>query len=388
MSRPDSLAPKQNTVLNILHTSSRAIRGRTPAKSPEINEPRPRIRRIKTNHLLRKHRSLLLCTLAALVPSTLNAADGRTETRETIYATGFEKDEGFDLEFSLIDQDDWQALGGLISQDDWRAFFGDGGNGLVDNFFNGEGQQAFIGYTPPESEETVEFFNLLRAVNVADFPDEAPAINFSVTMQIVRSTNNEHDNFRWSVYNLKDDRLFSVDFDNETKNISYILDDDGGLIHSNVTFDNLGVYDLEISMNFHRNIWCAALNGTVIANALPITTKNAELTLSTIDAVWNIFKPGSPGDNYMLFDNYSITRASVPSIPPRVGTQGILPGGKFVLRVFGEPNTEYQVETSSDFKTWTPIKTGKTSADDATFDIVDEDAPDFKTRFYRATTIN
>jgi len=306
-------------------------------------------------------------------PSVFGAGE-RTDTTEIIYATGFESDQGFDPEFTITGQDDWQA-------------FGDGGNGLVDNFFDNEGQQAFIGLFPPESEEVVEFYSLLRLVNISDFPDDAPLIKFKVTMEIVDSTNNERDNFRWSAYNIKGDRLFSVDFDNETKAIAYALDDDKGLIATEFTFDHLGNYDLDITMNFKRNIWCATLNGSVIINAQPLTTKDAELTLSDMDAVWAIFKPEAPGDNYMLFDNYSLSRESLPSIPAKVETQGILPGGKFVLRVFGEPSTEYQVEATTDFIDWTPIKTGKTSATDGTLDVIDQDAGNFISRFYRAITL-
>lgn len=317
-------------------------------------------------------------TLALLAyiasPSPLFGAGEQSEAVEVIYQTGFEADQGFDPEFTITGQDDWQA-------------FGDGGNGLVDEFFDGQGQQAFIGLFPPESEEPIEFFSLLRLVNIDQFPDDSPLVKFTVTMEIVDSTNNERDNFRWSIYNIKGDRLFSVDFDNETKAISYALDDDKGLIATEFTFDHLGNYDLDITMNFQRNTWCASLNGSVVINAQPLTTKDAELTLSDIDAVWAIFKPESPGDNYMLFDNYTITRERLPSIPPKVETQGILPGGKFVLRVFGEPDTDYRIEATSDFEHWTPIKSGTTSTTDGSFDFVDEESGNYVSRFYRATTL-
>ena len=320
----------------------------------------------------------ILSTFAAAAYFVVNSlafgAGEKTQETEVIYETGFEADQGFDPEFTITGQDDWQA-------------FGDGGNGLVEDFFDDQGQQAFIGLFPPESEEPIEFFSLLRLVNIAEFPDESPIVKFTVTMEIVDSTNNERDNFRWSIYNIKGDRLFSVDFDNETKAISYALDDEKGLIDTEFTFDHFGNYELDITMNFKRNTWCASLNGAVIINAQPLTTKDAELTLSDIDAVWAIFKPESPGDNYMLFDNYRITRESLPSIPPKVETQGILPGGKFVLRVFGEPDTDYRIEATSDFVHWTPIKSGTTSTTDGTFDFVDEESGNYTSRFYRATTL-
>ena len=303
------------------------------------------------------------------------ATDEAGEVLEVVYTTGFEADEGFDPEFTLVGQGGWQA-------------FGDGGNGLVDNFFDGEGQQAFIGNTPPESEETVEFFSLLTFLNITNFTAEAPIVRFNVTMEIVDSTNGNRDNFRWSTYNVAGDRLFSLDFDNETKVINYALDDDQGLVPTEFTFDHFGIYDLEVDMNFLNNVWCASVNGTVVVNGQPLTTKEAELTLSDIDAVWAIFQPESPGDNYMLFDNYRISRLGLPSTPPRVEARGVLTGGHFVLRVFGEPNTDYRVEVTEDFIHWTPIKSARTSPDDGTFDFIDEDAGNSVQKFYRASTID
>ncbi len=317
-----------------------------------------------------------IATLFAIASIPARAAIPNTETNEIIYATGFEANEGFDSEYTIPGQDEWQAT------DD-----GDGGSGLVNDFFEGQGQQAYIGRFPLESDETVDSFSLFRLLNVTNFPIDAPIINFNVTMEIVDSTNNERDNFRWVVFNLKNEFLFLIDFDNETKEISYALDDERGLISTQRSFQHGDIYQLTISMNFRRNLWCATMDETVIINNQPITTKNAELTLSDIGVEWLIYNPKKPGDNYMLFDNYSITRAGPPRIAPRVNIQGILPDGKCVLRVFGELDAEYQIEASSDLNNWTPIKTGRTSADKGILDVVDDQAPRFPARFYRASIV-
>ena len=55
---------------------------------------------------------------------------------QILYTTGFEASEGYDGSLPLGVQRNW-----LIE--------GSGGNGLVTNFFEGFGQQGFIGYTPP-----------------------------------------------------------------------------------------------------------------------------------------------------------------------------------------------------------------------------------------------
>ena len=44
-------------------------------------------------------------------------------------------------------------------------------------------------------------------------------------MMIVDSTNAQSDDFRWAVYNSEVQRLVTLDFDNETRNINYALDD-------------------------------------------------------------------------------------------------------------------------------------------------------------------
>ena len=328
------------------------------------------------NDALKTIRWVKMAAFLAIFSATARAAIPSTETREIIYATGFEANEGFDSEYTIPGQDEWQS-----TIDDSGM-----GNGLG-NFFEGQGQQAFIGFSPPESDEAVDSFSLFRFVNVTNFPDSAPIIHFDVAMEIGDSENNERDVFSWGAYNTNGDDLFFLDFDNQTQAISYLLDDGKGAIDTGFDFDYLRIYDLRITMNFRRNLWCATMDETVIVDNQPITTKNAELTLSSIDAVWLISNPERPGDNYMLFDNYSITRAGPPRMAPRVSIQGILPDGKCVLRVFGELDAAYQIEASSDLSVWTPIKTVKTSADEGILDFVDDQAPRFIARFYRAAAV-
>lgn len=328
------------------------------------------------NHAPKTIRWVEIAAILAIFSATARAAIPNTETREIIYATGFEASEGFDSEYTIPGQDEWQAT------DD-----GDGGSGLVNDFFEGQGQQAYIGRFSLESDEAVDSLSLFRLVNVTHFPVDAPIINFNVMMEIVDSTDNERDVFSWGAYNTNGDGLFCLDFDNQTKVISYLLDDGKGAIDTGFDFDYFRIYDLRITMNFRRNLWCATMDETVIVDNQPITTKDAELTLSSIAAVWLIRNPAKPGDNYMLFDNYSITRAGPPRMTPRVSIQGILPDGKCVLRVFGELDAAYQIEASSDLNVWTPIKTVRTSADEGILDFVDDQAPRFPARFYRAAAI-
>src|SRR2546422_3742122 len=90
-----------------------------------------------------------------------------------IYSTGFQPGEGFDPSFTLIGQGGWIGSGS-------------GGNGLVTNFFEGFGQQAYIGFTPPEG--TNNFLNVWHPLDIGPVSPMQPVIKFSVVMQIVDST--------------------------------------------------------------------------------------------------------------------------------------------------------------------------------------------------------
>ncbi len=309
-----------------------------------------------------------LCLIPAVVATQHQASAGDAVTLYDSH--GFEFDSGYDPAFLLAGQMDW------IGQ-------GTGGNGLVTNFFSGRGQQAFVGYFPPTTTE--ETLNVWRPLNLSPGKLRFPMVKFSVTMQIVDSTNNSYDDFRWSVYNTNGFRLFSLDFDNFAGVISYGLNDTNGFISTGFTFANDGSYDLEINMNFSSNTWSAFLNDTVIVNGKPISTSAAnDLSLGDIDAVWALRDPKKPGDNFMVFDDYKITAESELALPVKLETLVHLPHQGFLLRLHGEPGRSYALESSEDFRFWRSIKTNTAPVPDGTFDYLDSRATNQPIRFYRA----
>jgi hypothetical protein len=93
--------------------------------------------------------------------------------------------------------------------------------------------------------------------------------------------------------------------------------------------------------------------------------------------------PTFPGDNFLLFDNYTITVGSVPSIQPRLEATGIGADGSYQARVYGEPGLVYRIESSTDLVQWTPVLTFTAPAD-GILEFQDPAAPDLRQRFYRA----
>ena len=311
---------------------------------------------------------LMVCLL---VVSPLRVA--ATDTNNLVlYSTGFEKAEGYDPQLELMGQRGWVGVG-------------TGGNGLVDSFFPGLGQQAFVGFSPPTGT------NLSLSVWYPDanIKTQYSRIRFSVDMSIEDSTGTNYDDFRWSVYNTNGQRHFTLDFDNNAQLITFALDDQSGFISTGRKFTNSAIYRVVIDMDFNSNRWNATLDGDVIVEYQPITTAGNALNFGDADAVWSIQKPGAPGDNFMLFDNYQIMAVldPLPAPPaPRFMAIQRLDSNQVLLRLQGWLNQLCQVEFSDDLTRWKPLKTAAFT-NTGSLDLVDDSAASRAARFYRASYV-
>lgn len=305
--------------------------------------------------------------LAAVWPAPARAA-----APTVVYSTRFEVAEGYSTSFLLAGQQGW------ISD-------GSGGNGILDGFFAGMGQQAYIGFGAPEAAG--DFLNVWRPINLAPVPTNQPVVKFAVTMSVISSSggNTQHDDFRWSVYNTNGARLLTLDFDASALAISYALDDGQGFTATGWNFARDTIYDLVITMNVARNRWSATLNGTQVAAALPISTTGAALNIGDVDAVWAIRTPGSPGNNYLIFDNYQLTTEDVAVTQPGISSPTRLGDGSLQLRLQGEQVVRYAFEASTNLTLWLPLTTN--SAATGAIDFTDATAGAFDRRFYRVRQV-
>lgn len=296
-------------------------------------------------------------------------------TTNVLYSTAFEASEGYDGAYTLIGQADWVGEG-------------TGGNGLVTNFFPGTGmnQQAFIGYFPPETNDSI--LSVYRPLHYAPTSGRSERVRFEVDMSVIDSSNNQYDDFRWSIYDdegVNAQRLFTLNFDNSTYLISYSLDDTNAFRSTDKYFTNTVIYHLMIEMDFGSNDWSAFLDNERIVSHQRITTRNSVLSLGDIDAVWVLGVPNQPGDNYLLFDNYQVTVETDTQAEPDATLEAValLPDGRFLLRMSGPPGASYVLEYSVNLRQWTPIKTN-TIGTDGWLDFLDPDAPKDTQRLYRA----
>ena len=319
-----------------------------------------------------------LALLICLVTTMIGQSNGKV-TR-LLYETSFEEEEGYSTEADLIGQNGWIGFAG---GDAFLEMSNDGSSGLLTDFLESKGQQAYIGFVKPEQETSVEFLSLLQPLGFEPAERGGELVRFTVAMGILDSTNGERDNFRWSIYNSEGFRLFSLDFDNETKAISYALDDAEPLQASGFEFDNETFYNLRLDIDFDANKWSAWASDVLLVEGLPVSTQNLKLDLSDIDAVWAIFKPEAPGDNFMVFDNYRIEIIEEAPSLPTLSPLGHLPNGGFVIRVQGEPNSIYKLESSFDLSEWQVAQNKIDLGATGSIDWVDDSGGSNSRKFYR-----
>ena len=192
-------------------------------------------------------------------------------------------------------------------------------------------------------------------------------------------------------------QLLFLDREDPDRDVSVYINSPGGMIYAGLAildtgfaFRNGEPYDVEITLNYARNVWTAVVNGTLIVPAAPITTHTNKLDLGDIDAVWSIRTPGSPGDNFMVFDDYRIVLIPLTSIPPYLEALGILqPAGVMMVRIVGEPGVTYALDAGTFQGDWTEVVRGVAPGPDGLLTMTDSrPAASSKHRLYRARVVS
>jgi hypothetical protein len=289
----------------------------------------------------------------------------------TLYSAAFEPAEGFNASLPLTGQQGWTN-------------FGSGGNGIVSNFFAGGGQQAFIGFAPPSAQDSI--LNVWRPLNSGLAPASHTVVRFTVSMAVFSSSNGRHDDFRWSVYNTNNGRLFTLDFDANSMLISYSLDDGLGFRSSGFQFARDTLYTLVVTMNLAQNAWSATMGGVPIVASLPLTTTSQSRSVADVDAVWAIRTAGSPGDNFLAFDDYSIVAEEPASSVLSVGLLSVA-NGAISFRVQGQQAVRYAIDVTTNIvaPSWVGLVTN--SSDNGQLDFNDPAPAVLARRFYRARQV-
>ena len=221
-----------------------------------------------------------------------------------------------------------QGFNALDGFDGWTSFDSESGSGTSGIFEVEEGNQAaWIGYNPTNRTQVSVYRNV-------DVPASVGVVEFSVDLWIQDSTSNNHDNFRFEVWNRNGEYLGCIEFDNQTLSIYRGNGDD--LFNTGIEFQNGVPYALSATINLEQQIWTAYLNDQLLFKDQPITQTQSVVDLGSIDAVWQIRQQGNPGDNFMGFDNYRIATSKLVPVITSPGQKQAEANGNF----------DYQIEAS------------------------------------------
>ncbi|MEI7911548.1 MAG: BACON domain-containing protein, partial [Verrucomicrobiota bacterium] len=192
------------------------------------------------------------------------------------------------------------------------------------------GQTAALGcldhvtFTAPPSG--TQFIRVGRKVDTQ--PGGLPVIDFYCQIGLTQSTNGHSDDFELLVYNWDDKVLGGLTFDlTQSKLFRYDANEFNGVTFDPYTDTGLSLSSLygkvvEVTMrvNYQTNTWTATVGGVQVAGGAqftrrPTTGANAAArTFGSLSARWYITTVSSPGNNWMLFNDWTITN-STPSMP-------------------------------------------------------------------------
>lgn len=209
------------------------------------------------------------------------------------------------------------GIGALDSYDGWRSTDAEA-SGTSGVFFSGS-QVAWLGFNRTDARAVYVF----RPVNYDPLAAATPLISFSVDWALHDSTVNRYDSFGFALYNTANEYLALILLDNATMKI--YRDSGSGTPAEVGTFANGRTYRLQAFLDFASNRWSATLDGTVLFTNQPLHTGGRALSLGDMDAVWFPRTTGSPGDNYLVFDNFRLAIGGREG--PSITTASPLPGG-------------------------------------------------------------
>lgn len=322
---------------------------------------------------------LLLVLLLGFALSPLICATRAKAAVRSVYSAGFEA-ALFDPAYSLDSQGDWLVVG-------------TGGTGLfTDGIF--QGPSAFVGLFPPTNTntETTAWY----PVNLDPVGLGLPRVEFSVDFVIWDSTTNAPfaDEFRWSVLNRAGEPLSELVFDTFS---FQVLSQSGGnpvAVDTSKTFQTNAPYTLKLKLDFLGNRWSATLSNQLskvtvaLVSDIPLGAVGQTMDLGDIDATWVVSDSLNPGDNFMEFDNYSISAEGPGAFS--LGLAAPPPGVAPRIRVTGEEGRSFAVEFSNDVQasalnSWTAFTTNRVV--NGSFEVADPSATAVSSRFYRARWI-
>ncbi|MGK0188983.1 MAG: hypothetical protein ACI9R3_004799 [Verrucomicrobiales bacterium] len=247
--------------------------------------------------------------------------------------------------------------GNLVGNDGWLSTHPDEEvHGTVDDFFGEGNRRATLGFFDPVT--TDQIITVYRPINYDPIASDTPVIQFSASVAIVDSSDEStsFDSFYISVFNTTGNLLGSVVFDNTEADFGVWRADGLDFIDTGVSFEHEILYQLKIRIDFAANTWTATLDDAALFTDAPFSNSDAVRNLGDFSAEWEITDVQSPGDNWLLFDDWNVSALKNTTTPDsknfHIARIVRRPNGNMMLRWPAENGTQYHVEYSDDLIQW------------------------------------
>lgn len=215
----------------------------------------------------------------------------------SLYATGFDNPPFVSGADTWAETDGWQSTS-----------TSSGNHGVTTN------QQAYLGFNPPPADSVFVW----KPLNYDPIAQQKPIVEVGMDIAIVDSDNGQHDKFGVQLYD-NDGVLLGGIYVSTTD--QHIWRSDGVTqIDTGVAFAKDLMQRLAFSVNYSTNTWTASLNGAALFTNASFHAGSGTLNLGDLTYVWWVETPGSPGDNYLVTDNLSISARPIPVVTPTVTT--------------------------------------------------------------------
>jgi len=292
-----------------------------------------------------------------------------------------------DFEDFTVGDNNW------VGTEGWLGTENENGVSFIDiTAFNGSlGKTAGLGASQPSTRR----ISILKPLNHDHTLTGENIIEIESLIAIRDSQNDRYDDFYFSVFNSEGARLAAIRFDNQNSdepNSQFgIWREDGvSQFDTQVNFIHEELYDLFIRINLESNTWSADLGGIPLFTNDPFSSQSeASRNLGIVGYEWQLTSASLAlyGSNFLFVGDLRVTSRDEIAEPVSLA---ILPSPNGVaLEWQGKGGFSYQVEYSTDLKTWLddfPNSLLSSGLSSGTITFTDASSPQAQERFYRVIT--
>ena len=239
----------------------------------------------------------------------------------------------------------------LVGTEGWTGTnVSEGVHGIDDGFVDGQGQTAYLGANVPADDTSL--------VSLDRVMDESATgvVRFQCVLGITESVGPGTDVFSFGFFNDDGELIGAIRFDTTLLDFGVWTDDGSEATHTGEDYLSDFIHTLTATIDLRANVWSADLDGIPLFEAISFTSSDAARSIAGVTVEWEIQDPTDPGDNWLLFDDLSLSVIGETTEQPQENRSALhierMADGTTQLSWEAQPLGRYQIEHSEDGITW------------------------------------